>query len=96
MAVLSWQEISQEKKNHRDRSIAQIQPTLPELPPDLPPNVVQIPSRVLPEDENNIATKSPESLVSELASGSLTSEQVTKAFLRRAIIAQKLVHAVIP
>lgn len=94
MTVLSWQQISQAKKDHRDRSIAQIQPSLPKLPSNLPTSVVQVPSQVLSEEENAITTKAPESLVLKLASGFWTSEQVTRAFLRRAAIAQELVFTV--
>jgi hypothetical protein len=49
------------------------------------------PAKVLHPDDVRITEMLPESLLALLASGELTATEVTTAFLRRAVIAQKLV-----
>ena len=92
MASKSWQEIAQAAQEHRDKSIAEVKPPLPDIQSeDLPLNVTSIPWKHLSTFEIEVTETSPEKLVKLLASGELTSTQVTNAFLRRAGIAQKLV-----
>lgn len=55
---------------------------------------MKIPSEVLEPEEIRITSLPPEELVQLLASGQLTATTVTKAFLRRAGLAQKLVNCV--
>ena len=88
----SWQAVAKEAQDYRDRSIAAVQPPLPELPADLPLDVTPLPRRLLTDHEVWITESSTEDLVELLARGQLTSTVVTNAFLRRAAVAQKLVR----
>lgn len=92
MASTSWQEIAQAAQEQRDKSIAEVKPSLPDIQSeDLPLNVTATPWKHLSSFEIEVTETSPEKLVRSLASGELTSTEVTNAFLRRAGIAQKLV-----
>ena len=87
----TWQEIAHEVQTHRESTITQIHPPIPEVPSEIPTNVTNIPLALLTTREVDITSKSPEDLVASLATGSLTSHEVTSAFLRRAGLAQRLV-----
>jgi amidase len=87
----TWQETAQQMRDHRDATIAAIEPKLPSLPAQLPLNVVTIPKQVLTERELELTESTPEYLINALAAGFVTSTEVTKAFLRRAALAQQLV-----
>jgi hypothetical protein len=91
MGRKSWQEIAQIAQDVRDKSIAQIQPPVPEVLEDLPLNVTNIPKQLLTSREIEITETPPEVLVQKLASKEWTCVEVTNAFLRRAGLAQKLV-----
>lgn len=93
MASKTWQEIGRAAREHRDKSIAEVKPPLPVIrSEDLPLNVTSIPWKHLSSFEIELTETSTEKLVKSLASGELTSTEVTNAFLRRAGIAQKLVY----
>jgi amidase len=95
MASHTWQEIAQEVQDHRDRSLAEVEPPLPEIKvEDLPLNVTSIPALHLTPSEIKISETSPEKLIELLATGKLSCVEVTNAFLRRAGIAQKLVTSI--
>ncbi|EHY52325.1 Acetamidase [Exophiala dermatitidis] len=96
MVKVPWQEIAKQAQAQRDKSIDQIQPPIPAVPsPDeLPLNVTSIPRELLNEAELKITESPPEELLKFLASGELSSVDVTTAFLRRAGIAQKLTNCV--
>ena len=64
---------------------------IPNIPRNLPLNITAVPRKLLLPHEIEITETPAETLVAALASGSLTSVEVTKAFLRRAGLAQKLV-----
>lgn len=87
-----WQDIAREAQDLRDATIAQVEPPLPDLSNDKQPaNVMGIPAEILQSHELSITQLPPEELVALLASGQLSAVAVTRAFLRRAGIAQKLV-----
>ncbi len=89
-----WQDIAREVQHYRDASIDRIQPPLLKLSSNLPANTHGIPKEVLSHEEIQITQTPPENLLSRLAAGELTAASVTRAFLRRAGLAQKLVsHA---
>lgn len=90
-AKRSWQDIAREVQDYRDSTIDQVQPAIPKLPADLPRNVLDIPTKLLGQVEIQITEASPEELLAALATGTLTATSVTRAFLRRAALAQKLV-----
>ncbi|RSL74472.1 hypothetical protein CEP51_011554 [Fusarium floridanum] len=83
----------QQVRQCRDASIA-VEPPLPNLPVKLPRNVTDLPRQLLTSREVEITEKSPEDLVQLMASGSLSAVEVTKAFLRRAALAQRLVNCI--
>ncbi|KAL1970451.1 hypothetical protein VTN77DRAFT_4095 [Rasamsonia byssochlamydoides] len=94
MAGRPWQEVAKLAQEARDKSIALVQPPVPDVPADLPGNVSEIPKQLLTPSEVEITETAPETLVQELASGKLTSVQVVTAFLRRAGLAQKLTNCI--
>ena len=87
----SWQDVAQRVQKHRDRSIIKVQPSIPDTPAALPANVTSIPETLLTAREAQITTTPPEELVESIACGKLSSTETTRAFLRRAGVAQKLV-----
>lgn len=91
MSAKSWQEVAKIAQEVRDKSIAEVKPTIPDVPSELPLNVSKLPGELLSTAEVGITQTSPQELLSSLASGKLTSVEVTNAFLRRAGLAQKLV-----
>jgi len=86
-----WQDIAREVQNYRDASIDRVQPVISKLPTHLPPNVLDIPSQLLSQEEIQITQTAPEDLLRRLAAGELSATSVTRAFLRRAGLAQMLV-----
>ena len=87
----TWQETAKVARRLRDRSIAEVKPTVPDVPVELPLNVSKLPGDLLSKAEMEITERKPEQLLDALATGKLTSTEVTNAFLRRAGLAQKLV-----
>ena len=90
MAGPSWQDIALQVQNHRDITLDEVQPPIPDIPDELPQDVTAMPRRLLSPREVEITDMVTEDLVSSLAVGKLTSTEVVKAFLRRAALAQKL------
>jgi hypothetical protein len=86
----SWQETAKIAQDVRDESIAQVLPTIPAVPAELPKNVTGIPRTLLSKGEVALTEQNPEELLQALATGAVSSSTVTLAFLRRAGIAQKL------
>ncbi|KAK9453755.1 amidase signature domain-containing protein [Dipodascopsis uninucleata] len=76
----------------RDDSCAKVEPPLPELPDPLPLNVTGLARQLLTKEECDITETDPILLINGLAKGELKSVTVTKAFLRRAALAQKLLN----
>lgn len=95
-----WQEVALEAQQHRDATIAVIQPEIPTLPHSLPKNVMGIPRKMLSDPEKQITSLSVNGLLDALAgrgSGErLSAVDVVNAFLRRAALAQKLVGYPVP
>lgn len=89
----SWQSIAQRAQDHRDATVAAVQPPIPDLQ-DLPLDSTPIPKTILTPEEIAITESDPVELLEKLASGALSSVEVTKAFLRRAALAQKLVNCI--
>ena len=89
--VKPWQDIAREAQDHRDQTIAAIQPEISNVPTELPLNVTNIPRQLLSAEELEITEQATEELLPKLASGKLSAIAVTHAFLRRAGLAQKLV-----
>lgn len=95
-----WQEIAKEAQQHRDETISRVSPGLPvaferiQFSEGLPLHSMHVPGKALHHKDFEITNKLPEQLLSLMASGSLTASDVTTAFLRRAVLAQKLVRKI--
>ncbi|KAL9083098.1 MAG: hypothetical protein Q9159_005972 [Coniocarpon cinnabarinum] len=87
-----WSGVAQDAQQYRDKTLSLV---YPELSADsgqaLPINVRDLPSSKLSNDELHVTETTPEDLVIALNKGALTSADVTRAFLRRAAVAQTLV-----
>lgn len=98
-----WQVIAKEAQDYREASLAQVKPGLPELFDEFERTLESVQSNALggaaiehvravlhPTDVQNTEML-PENLISALATGKLSATDVTNSFLRRAVIAQRLV-----
>lgn len=94
MSDLSWQNIAAEARQYRDASIAKVQPAVPKVPEQLPLNVTGIPKTLLAADEVKITESLPEEILARIAKRKLSSEEVARAFLRRASLAQSLTNCI--
>ncbi|KAI0596818.1 acetamidase [Biscogniauxia sp. FL1348] len=91
----TWQEVAADRQRHRDATIAQLEPPLPEIPAsEIPLNTTSLPKKILSEEELTITEATLEDLIEKLASGQWTSTAVIKAFMRRAGLAQKLTNCI--
>ncbi|OCK79572.1 putative glutamyl-tRNA amidotransferase subunit A [Lepidopterella palustris CBS 459.81] len=91
---LTWQQIAKQAQNHRDATLAELDQTLPDISWELPLNVTELPKQILTARHISITETEPEALVSKMASGELSATEVTKAFLQRAGLAQKLTNCI--
>ena len=80
-----------EAREFRDASISRVQPPLSPLPSPLPKNVTHIANDVLSSEELKITSYDAVELIQAIQENIFTCEAVTRAFLRRAALAQKLV-----
>ncbi|TVY36304.1 putative amidase [Lachnellula subtilissima] len=78
----------------RDSSIARVEPPLAPLPDPLPKNVTRIPSQLLTARELEITALDAPELLKAIRDKVYSSEDVTRAFLRRAALAQKLTNCI--
>ncbi|KAK4937001.1 Fatty-acid amide hydrolase 2 [Elasticomyces elasticus] len=91
MTVQKWQEASRAKQAATSKLVETW------LPPDFSVddkllNVMDVPAKYLSQTDNEITLLRATELVEKLRSGSLKSEDVVKAFCKRAAIAHKLVN----
>ncbi|KAF7944585.1 uncharacterized protein EAE97_005218 [Botrytis byssoidea] len=91
--VTKWQDVASEVQKHQDATIAKVEPAIVEITEKLPRRVISLPRKYLSPEEITITETPIEKSLASLATGKLSSLAVTKAFLRRAAIAQKLVLA---
>jgi amidase len=85
-----------EARELRDTSVARVEPPLASLPDPLPKNVMGIAKQVLTPEELNITSYDVPELLQALRQKVYSCETVTRAFLRRAALAQKLVRSASP
>ncbi|KAK6336279.1 hypothetical protein TWF696_001841 [Orbilia brochopaga] len=94
-AAPRWQQIAAERQSYRDASISRVSPRIPDIDPgSLPLNVLNTARKMLTSREVWITENGSMELLDHLARGNLTATEVTRAFLRRAGIAQKLVNCI--
>jgi amidase len=91
---MCWQDIATTAQAHRAKSIALVEPQVPELSAQLPSNATTLPAELLSADVIEVTELPVEILLQRLAAGKLTSTRVTKAFLQRAGLASKAVNCV--
>ncbi|RFU28927.1 hypothetical protein B7463_g7421, partial [Scytalidium lignicola] len=104
--VKSWQEIAKEAQDHREASLAQVKLGLPDLFNEFeraPRSIQSDPSKgvamkyagaVLHPRDVLITEMLPENLITALATGKLSATDVTTAFLRRAVVAQRVTNCI--
>jgi amidase len=90
-AGATWQEVAADRQKYRDETIAALEPALPDIK-DVPLNTIPLAKEVLSPEEIKITESTVEDLAAQLAEGKISSVEVTKAFLRRAGLAQKAVR----
>jgi Asp-tRNA(Asn)/Glu-tRNA(Gln) amidotransferase A subunit family amidase len=87
-----WEEIAKEAQGYRDSTIALLSPPAPQVPPSLPRNVLSQPGLLLDPNDLSITQLQPEKLLASLTSGRLSAVAVTRAYLQRAAVSQRLVN----
>ncbi|EPS43680.1 hypothetical protein H072_2341 [Dactylellina haptotyla CBS 200.50] len=91
----TWRDIAAERQQYRDASISRISPRIPNVnTATLPLDVLNTARSMLTRREVYITEMTTIELLDQLATGKLTSVEVTNAFLRRAGVAQKLVNCI--
>lgn len=83
-----------EARELRDASVARVSPPLASLPDPLPKNVMGIAKDVLTPEEIKITSYDVLELLQVIKDKKFSCETVTRAFLRRAALAQKLTNCV--
>lgn len=91
---MDWKAIAQTRQEHRSQTIQAVKPPVPDIPASTGSNVTSLPSTLLSQDALEITEKDAETLIKQLATGTLTSTAVTKAFLQRAGLASRLTNCV--
>lgn len=86
----TWQQVAADRQAYRDATITSIEPSIPDIT-DMPLNTLPLVKNILTAEEIKITESTVEELAPLLAKGELSAVTVTKAFLRRAGLAQKAV-----
>ncbi|EFW22322.1 hypothetical protein D8B26_000976 [Coccidioides posadasii str. Silveira] len=95
MATVSWQQKAQSIRDYRDGTLAKVEPPLKDIPDPLPLNSQGLPRQYLTEREFELTQNYDAiALLEMLRTKKVTSEELTRAFLRRAALAQKAVNCV--
>ncbi|KAF5004860.1 hypothetical protein FDECE_8642 [Fusarium decemcellulare] len=85
----SWKDKAAIARKVRDDSVSKVKPPLRGIPDTLPPNSQSIPKLVLaPREVELTENYTVHQLLAKLRSRELSSEELTRAFLRRAAVAQ--------
>ncbi|KAI2773959.1 amidase [Daldinia loculata] len=91
----TWQDVAADRQRHRDATIAEVSPPVPEVrQEEIPLNTTGIPKKLLTEQEIEITNTDVENLAKRITSGEWSSVAVINAFLRRAGLAQKLTNSI--
>jgi hypothetical protein len=85
-----WERKVSEERARREASIAKLEPKLKALPTELPLSSQKLPSELLTDREIEITERYtvPE-LLAALKARKVSVEEVTRAFLRRAVVAHE-------
>ena len=87
----TWQNVARKAQKIRDDSVQRVPGGVAELSDTLLRNVTTIPHDLLDADALKITSQNCEEILSNLRGRKTTSIAVTRAFLRRAALAEKLV-----
>lgn len=90
-----WKQIASEAQALRDETLAKVGVNV-EIPAQLSRNVTDIPDKVLSATGARITSLAPQEIVSLVSDGKISAQDVTRAFLERAVIAQNLVSHLHP
>jgi amidase len=92
--AMSWEAIVSDTKSAREAGLAKVEPKLQGLPAELPRNSTGLAKVVLSQKELEITEDYTISqLLAALRERKLSVEEVTRAYLRRAALAQAAVSA---
>lgn len=89
-----WEVPVEGKRQELEQSVQRIIGSTPGLTDDLPLNVTALPAIVLTDSQVRITEMPPEILLQEISAGKLSSLEVTRASLKRAAVASRLVNCV--
>lgn len=93
MAIEPWEQKAQAVRDYRDATLAKVDPPLAPLPDPLPLNSMDLPKQLLTAREYELTQNYDAiALLRMLRAKDVTSEELTRAFLRRAAIAQYAVR----
>ena len=89
MALKPWEEKAKSARDYRDATLAKVEPPLPSLPDQLPLSSQELPKEFLTPREYELTQNyDAVELLQMLRSKKVSSEELTRAFLRRAVLAQ--------
>lgn len=98
--MAGWKGLAAKATARRDASLAKVEPKIDGLPAELPLNSQQLPSIVLTKRERELTESYPvPQLLRALKEREVSVEEVTRAFLRRAVVAHEAVrksHSISP
>ncbi|KAK2804025.1 hypothetical protein FQN51_002554 [Onygenales sp. PD_10] len=95
MAAEPWEERAQAVRDYRDATLAKVDPPLAPLPDPLPLSSKDLPKQLLTAREYELTENYDAiALLRMLRNKEVSSEELTRAFLRRAAIAQYAVNCV--
>ena len=90
----SWQDKAKSARDYRDATLSKVEPPLGPLPDPLPLSSQDLPKQLLTEREYELTQNYDAIVLLEmLRSKKVTSEELTRAFLRRAALAQYAVRS---
>ncbi|PGH13052.1 hypothetical protein AJ79_03889 [Helicocarpus griseus UAMH5409] len=95
MVLEPWEQKAQTVRDYRDASLAKVDPPLGPIPNPLPLNSLDLPRQLLTAREYELTQNYDAiALLRMLRAKEVSSEELTRAFLRRAAIAQYAVNCV--
>jgi amidase len=91
----SWQDLAKSARDYRDATLSKVSPPLETFPDPLPLSSQDLPKQMLTAREYELTQNYDAlALLEMLRSKKVSSEELTKAFLRRAALAQYAVNCV--
>lgn len=85
-----WKQIAHEAQALRDETLAKVDVNI-EIPAQLSRNVTDIPGKLLSAGSARITSLAPQEIITLASERKISAQEVVRAFLERAVIAQNLV-----